>query len=84
MRMTGSKYVRCIACGWVHYAVTLEHAVQAVADFNAYAQRAGLEQLSALESYMTCRKCGADTARFVGFVPERELGFTMQPVVVER
>ena len=78
------NYAICHSCGWVHYAVSREHAVQAVADFNAYAERAGIEQRSSLESYMTCRKCGVDTATFKRFTPEREPGFTMQPAVVER
>lgn len=77
------NYVRC-PCGWVHYAVPLDHAAQAVADFNAYAQRADLEQRSSLDRYMRCAKCSADTALFERFTPEREPGFTMQPVVVER
>ncbi len=76
-------YVRC-PCGWVHYAVPPASAQLEVAQFNTYAERAGLQEHSSLESYMRCVKCGADTARFEAFVPEREPGFTMQPVVVER
>lgn len=76
-------YVRC-PCGWVHYAVPLASAQLEVARFNAYAERAGIEQRSTLASYLRCRRCRADTALFEAFVPGREPGFTMLPVVVER
>lgn len=76
-------YVRCPSCGWVHYAVRRDAAQLAVVRFNAYAERAGIEQRSSLESYLTCRKCSADAALLERFAPEREPGFTIQPVVVE-
>lgn len=77
-------YVKCQSCGWVHYAVPRAEAQLEVALFNSYAERAGIEERSSLESYMTCRRCGADTATFEQFTPEREPGYTMQPAVVER
>lgn len=77
-------YVRCLASGWVHYAAKRGAAQLAVVRSNTSEQRAGLEQRSSLESYMTCRKCGADTATFERFTLERQLGYTMLPAVVER
>jgi hypothetical protein len=76
-------YVRCL-CGWVHFAVPLASAQLEIARFNAYAERAGIEHRSSLDSYLRCRRCRADTAQFERFTPEREPGYTMLPVVVKR
>jgi len=78
-----SNYVKCSSCGWVHYAVSLGEAQAAVDDFNSYAACAGLEQRSLLSRYLSCIRCGTATYQCVPFVPEREPGYTMQPVVID-
>lgn len=80
----------CLQCGWVHFAVTREHAIQEVIKFNKYYDTLAPEQQqdyyggkgSSIASYEGCFLCGVKTP---GFRPYKEgdcpNGVTMQPVI---
>lgn len=78
-------YVKCPACGWLHFEISAATARAEVAEVNAHLRAVGEPENASFDRYLRCFRCGADTA---GFVPAQEsdapLGCTIQPAVVER
>jgi hypothetical protein len=85
MNCIPTTYVKCPTCGWLHFAVSAESAVEQVDAVNEAFALQGIPQRAFFDKYLRCFRCNADTATFV---PAQEtdapLGVTIQPVVIER
>lgn len=77
--------VKCSDCGWVHVAIDEQGARQQVDAVNKYLRCRGELESAALDDYLHCFRCGADTSKFVqaneGDAPPLA---TIQAVVVQR
>lgn len=80
----------CNQCGWVHFGVTREQAVKAIADFNEFYdhQPATMQQCYAsracIEHYSCCDVCGGPHMNFRDSVPsDCPDGCTIGPIIVE-
>ncbi len=75
--------VMCPKCGWVHVAIPLHHAEQAVLDANFEHAKAGRPTVETIGRYMRCFRCGAASADFTAAeTNDAPGGSTLQPVVV--
>jgi hypothetical protein len=85
-----TAYVKCHLCGWLHFAVSAEHARAQVSSMVDYLEGLNAEARASfgtpsLAAYMRCFMCGADSAGFLcATETDAPLGATIQPVVVER
>lgn len=77
------KPYKCIRCGWVHSAITLEVAQEQVRTVNAWLATKGEPESAAISTYMRCFHCGAPTDEFIPAKPgDAPTGSTAQGVVV--
>jgi protein-arginine kinase activator protein McsA len=84
--------VTCTNCGWVHFAVSREHAEGQVKSFNDYVKTIPVEKhkefwggnLAAIEDYESCKLCGSSykdmRAAKPGDCPD---GCTIGPIISE-
>lgn len=81
--MTG--FVKCPACGWLHFKIPAAAAHEQIRKSNEMLTREDCFRKATLDMYLHCFRCGADSA---GFVPAQESdapsGATIQAVIVER
>ena len=91
--VTKSIYRICKDCGWVHFGVTLDFAINAVNNFNKFF--AGLSRERQIEDYggrpaslmgyMHCSFCGHDYTHFrVAKAKEVPFGSTLSPIIYEK
>lgn len=80
-----TNFVKCTACGWLHFAISAAAALEEMQGMNEMLEREGSDRKATLEAYLRCFRCGADSATFV---PAQESdappGVTIQAVVVQR
>ena len=82
--------VTCKNCGWVHFAVTREHAQADVDKFNAFYRDSSLEVQksfggeASISTYERCFRCGGS---YLNMRPAIEgdcpNGCTIQPIISE-
>ena len=80
-----TTYVKCPRCGWLHFMVSAESAMEQVNAVNEAFALQGVPQRAFFDEYLHCFRCGTDTATFVpAGEDDAPLGATIQPVVIER
>lgn len=66
------RNLTCRQCGWVHFAVSRQHAINAIRQFNDYYDSLspdeqqecyGGRKASLVRTYGTCNRCGAKNTR---------------------
>jgi len=80
----------CTRCGWVHFAVTRQHAEEEVASFNSFYDKADRKtqraygRRSSITLYERCGLCGGP---YTDFRESREgdcpRGCTLSPIIYE-
>lgn len=85
------QYVKCVKCGWIHFVVSREKALNEVHEFNKYFNSLSKEQQekfyggqgSSLESYEKCMRCGNSHENFVFVIDPKEVpyGSTINPLI---
>jgi len=82
----------CNKCGWVHFAVTREHAEEEVRRFNEYFDGLTEEKQqdyysgnkSSIKSYEKCFCCGNEYTNFRESVDgDCPVGCTIQPIIYQ-
>ena len=85
--------VKCGKCGWVHFPVTTQHAMDSVAHFNCFYELLSDEKKheyynnrpASLGDYMYCSYCGHTFKDFVPALPgDCPTGCTIGPIIYEK
>lgn len=82
-----TDFVKCHACGWLHFAISAEDARAEVSATNEMLASARLHDVrrASFDAYLRCFRCGADTASFISAVEsDAPSGVTIQACVVQR
>lgn len=91
-KLKTNKYRTCLACGWVHFAVTRKYAEEAVDKFNTYFKTLAKKDQklfyggtgASIKDYSHCHRCGGSHSNFKDSLgSEIPNGSTINPIIKE-